>query len=795
MVDDILRRRVRRRLNLDPIRATIGTAEGAIYIPGQPGMVWARIRTAEGNFLPPCAVRAGATVNMRPGSPILLRYDEDNQLAINKADFSSQVSAGVNPITTNPLDPYAHGVTNQTEILTLLSHPTTPGTLQAYMKAWPFIVNGTLKIFPGGLTPMLSGSIPVTGSLRGVLFTVKSNLDVGAYFSTIKSSADPLDQDDYQEMLNYAYAEDASNTPGWVYRLADAQTELDDADRWLDLRQLINYSGQSGGSGSGSGDVVGPGSATDNAVARFDLTTGKLIQDSGVIIDDNNNVSGIASIQLNAPNTAILSSDAFTWSQSYTLVAAQSGSADDLNTINGGSTGRLLTIEPNSGNTITVKHNVGNIRLSAGVDCVLTGNMALLLIYDGTYWIDVTFNGVNILTTKGDLLTRTSAAVVRKAVGSNGLGVVARSSVAEGWEWQRRPPPTQPVRLSLSSTIQVTTADVTAATTVYAHPFGGGLIELYDTTDTQWIPIAFASAISVAVPSTLFRLFDVYMYSNSGTATLEVVDWNQTTGSITAASGSGVIIQITSTSHGLSNGDLVGIASMGGNTAANGKTWNVINVAANTFELEGSIGNGTYTSGGTWYKIPNTRATALATQDGRYVKTGDLSRLYLGTGMTTGTSGQSEDSLLNRLLWNNYNRRERKLKAIESATSWSYTTLAFRAYNNSVANRVNFVRGLNEDPVNMRMAGLHAVTGAASGTCGVGIGLDRTTVSHADIMAASNSTNTILTVATAEYKGLPGEGFHFLQMEELSTGAAANFYGDIGDETKYQYGGVGSLMG
>jgi hypothetical protein len=39
--------------------------------------------------------------------------------------------------------------------------------------------------------------------------------------------------------------------------------------------------------GSGSGDVVGPASATDNAVARFDATTGKLIQNSGVTIDDS----------------------------------------------------------------------------------------------------------------------------------------------------------------------------------------------------------------------------------------------------------------------------------------------------------------------------------------------------------------------------------------------------------------------------------------------------------------------------------------------------------------------------
>jgi hypothetical protein len=39
--------------------------------------------------------------------------------------------------------------------------------------------------------------------------------------------------------------------------------------------------------GGGGGDVVGPASATDNAIARFDSTTGKLIQNSAVTLDDN----------------------------------------------------------------------------------------------------------------------------------------------------------------------------------------------------------------------------------------------------------------------------------------------------------------------------------------------------------------------------------------------------------------------------------------------------------------------------------------------------------------------------
>jgi hypothetical protein len=42
---------------------------------------------------------------------------------------------------------------------------------------------------------------------------------------------------------------------------------------------------------NGSGDVVGPASATDNAIARFDGTTGKLIKNSGVTVDDNSNIT------------------------------------------------------------------------------------------------------------------------------------------------------------------------------------------------------------------------------------------------------------------------------------------------------------------------------------------------------------------------------------------------------------------------------------------------------------------------------------------------------------------------
>lgn len=45
-----------------------------------------------------------------------------------------------------------------------------------------------------------------------------------------------------------------------------------------------------------AGDVSGPGSSTDNALPRFDGPGGKTLQGSSVVVDDSNNMSGVANL-------------------------------------------------------------------------------------------------------------------------------------------------------------------------------------------------------------------------------------------------------------------------------------------------------------------------------------------------------------------------------------------------------------------------------------------------------------------------------------------------------------------
>jgi hypothetical protein len=99
-----------------------------------------------------------------------------------------------------------------------------------------------------------------------------------------------------------------------------------------------------------------------------------------------------------------------------------------------------------------------------------------------------------------------------------------------------------------------------------------------------------------------------------------------------------------------------------------------------------------------------TRATAITRQNGMYVKSGTTTKLYLGTGRTTGVSGECEDSfggtntISKRFLWNMYNRVLRTM-VIQDLTSHTYTTASFRIWRNEASNKSEFIVGVVENPI------------------------------------------------------------------------------------------------
>lgn len=210
---------------------------------------------------------------------------------------------------------------------------------------------------------------------------------------------------------------------------------------------------------------------------------------------------------------------------------------------------------------------------------------------------------------------------------------------------------------------------------------------------------------------------------------------------------------------------------------------------ATNYDVFAFISSGSITAESVAWTDGTTRATALTTQNGAYVKTGTLTKLYIGTYRTTASSGQTEDSKANRLVWNNFNRVARQLKVVESTSSWSATSTSWQSWNQSTNNRVTFVRGLDEDVVDLYFGSLTA--SSTSDTVNIGIGLDSTSATGGDVYPAVNASPSLLTAAAARYTNFPGAGFHFLQLLQITHSGTTTYYGNISDGTKYQGGAVG----
>jgi len=79
-------------------------------------------------------------------------------------------------------------------------------------------------------------------------------------------------------------------------------------------------------------------------------------------------------------------------------------------------------------------------------------------------------------------------------------------------------------RLSLSET-EPFARDITSSN-LYLHPYNGNTIWLYNTTDTRWEPSKLSGTVSLALSGLTVALpYDVYVYDNSGTLTLELTEW------------------------------------------------------------------------------------------------------------------------------------------------------------------------------------------------------------------------------------------------------------------------------
>lgn len=131
--------------------------------------------------------------------------------------------------------------------------------------------------------------------------------------------------------------------------------------------------------------------------------------------------------------------------------------------------------------------------------------------------------------TTGDLITATTWNAVVDAV--NG----AQPALCDG-------------RLTLTSGTPITSADVTAATTLYFTPYKGNRIALYNGS-TGWDLLTFTE-VSIALPAFADFVFDVFAYNSGGAVALEFRVWtNQTTRAVALSLQDGVYVKSDATTR------------------------------------------------------------------------------------------------------------------------------------------------------------------------------------------------------------------------------------------------------
>lgn len=257
-------------------------------------------------------------------------------------------------------------------------------------------------------------------------------------------------------------------------------------------------------------------------------------------------------------------------------------------------------------------------------------------------------------------------------------------------------------RLTTESNVPVSTSDRTSQGTIYWTPYKGSKVWLY--TSSKWTPYTLTQ-ISLALTLTSGKNYDVFVYDNSGTLTLELsAAWTDDT----------------------------------------------------------------------------TRADALTTQNGMYVKSGATNKLHIGTIRASGTN-VTEDSAAKRFVWNRYNQTLKSLILVGSG-NWAYATTTIRQANATATNRVEYVTGDVETEVDVFLY-VDLEVKATAGVLYAGLGVDSTTVFSGLTVGTYFDAAQVLDVPlTARYNGFPGLGYHAINwLEKGNSGTVAQYYAATGN--------------
>jgi len=285
------------------------------------------------------------------------------------------------------------------------------------------------------------------------------------------------------------------------------------------------------------GDVVGPSSATDNAVARYDSTTGKLLQNSVVTVGDTGAVSGVTTL---------------TASTSVTTPIVQASNSGGLSLKNSAGTTQISMGGGGGDNvTIAVPTNINGANAQIDISPTGTGHVHIKPTGTGSLEIaptnvgtidNMTIGGTTARAITGTTITATSFVgsgasltnVVNSLTASTGISV----SGSTGAVTVTNTAPDQTVAISSGTGISVSGTYPNFTVTNTAPSSGGTVTSVSGTA-----PIASSGGNTPAI--------SISQATTSTDGYLSSTDWNTFNGKATFPSqtgNSGKFLQTNGTS-------------------------------------------------------------------------------------------------------------------------------------------------------------------------------------------------------------------------------------------------------
>lgn len=219
-----------------------------------------------------------------------------------------------------------------------------------------------------------------------------------------------------------------------------------------------------------------------------------------------------------------------------------------------------------------------------------------------------------------------------------------------------------------------------------------------------------------------------------------------------------------------------------------GVSLSVASLLGNTaYDVCAYLNGGSISLSATAWSSSTARATALDRNSIYTLNTGSgnaARSTYLGSIYTQGATGSATltDNTNLRLIYNAYRRSSKTLYRTEAVASWTYSSAAWRQWNNSGLNRVWMFDGIGTGILDLTFS---ARVNTPAGSYGqIGIGIDSITLPAGGVaLAGAVALDTNISQRIA---GTPGLGLHYVQALEYTAG---------GGNVTYYGGSVNGLTG